>query len=217
MSFVAEQLERLRPTWEHMLRHPFLARTRDGTLPFDTFATWLRQDYLFVESGIPFLSALLSKAPRSDWEFITNIIGLYQTELGLFRERADAVGVELEGVEPSFTNHAFCHFLMATALQRGYAEAYTALFVLEKAYHDAWSVVKAGLGPDSPWYPFVENWAGPDFAEFVVELEARLNELAATAGPRELEGMSELFETTLRYEIAFWDMAMHDTGWPSHY
>src|SRR5690625_7815222 len=114
-----------------MLRHPFLARTRDGTLPFDTFATWLRQDYLFVESGIPFLSALLSKAPRSDWEFITNIIGRYQTELGLFRERADAVGVEREVGEPSFNNRAFCHFMMAPPLQRGYAAAQTAVFHLE--------------------------------------------------------------------------------------
>lgn len=216
MGFVAEQHERLRPTWEHMLRHPFLLATRDGTIPFETFATWLRQDYLFVEASVPFIALLIPKAPPSDWELHSNVIAMFQKELVLFRERAEATGVDMTGIRPSFTNHAYVQFLIATASQRSYAEIYTVLYAAEKAYHDSWAVVKAGIDPASPWYPFVENWAGDAFAEYVAYLERELDALAAVAGPAERERMAELFETTLRYEIAFWEMALHGDGWPEH-
>lgn len=216
MGFVAEQLERLRPTWEHMLRHPFLLETRDGTIPFETFATWLRQDYLFVEAAVPFIALLIPKAPPSDWALHSNVIAMFQKELVLFRERAEAMGIEMEGIRPSFTNHAYIQFLIATASQRSYAEIYTVLYAAEKAYHDSWSVVKAGIDPSSPWYPFVENWAGEAFAEYVAYLERELDALAEAAGPAERERMAELFETTLRYEIAFWEMAASGEGWPEH-
>jgi len=214
MGFAAQQLKRLRGDWERMLRHPFLIETRDGTIPFETFATWLRQDYLFVEAAVPFIALLIPKAPPSDWELHSNVIAMFQKELGLFRERAAAVGVDMEGIRPSFINHAYIQFLIATASQRSYAEIYTVLYAAEKAYHDSWSVVKAGIDPSSPWYPFVENWAGEAFAEYVAYLEKELDALAEAAGPAERERMAELFETTLRYEMAFWEMAYHGDGWP---
>lgn len=214
MGFVQEQLERLRPTWEQMLRHPFLLQTRDGTIPFETFATWMRQDYLFVEAAVPFIALMVPKAPPSHWELHTNVMAMFHKELGLFRERAVAAGVDMDDLRPSFTNHAYIQFLIATASQRSYAEIYTVLYAAEKAYHDSWTVVKEGIDPESVWYPFVENWAGQAFADYVAFLEKELDALAEAAGPAERERMAELFETTLHYEIAFWEMAMNGDGWP---
>lgn len=216
MGFVQEQLERLRPTWEQMLRHPFLLQTRDGTIPFDTFATWMRQDYLFVEAAVPFIALMVPKAPPSHWELHTNVMAMFHKELGLFRERAVAAGVDMDDLRPSFTNHAYIQFLIATASQRSYAEIYTVLYAAEKAYHDSWTVVKEGIDPASVWYPFVENWAGEAFAGYVAHLEQELDALAEGAGPDERARMAELFETTLRYEIAFWEMAATGEGWPGH-
>ena len=103
---------------------------------------------------------------------------------------------------------------MASAFQRSYTEGYTVLYAAEKAYRDSWLVVKDGLSTDSKWYPFVENWAGEEFAAYVKYLEAELDELAADAGITELAHMSELFEITTKYEVAFWEMAVTDEGWP---
>ena len=214
MGFVREQLERLRPLRERMLSHPFLLQTRDGTIPFETFATWMRQDYLFVEAAVPFIALMVPKAPPAHWELHTNIMAMFHKELGLFRERAEAAGVDMSDLRPSFVNHAYIQFLIATASQRSYAEIYTVLYAAEKAYHDSWTVVRNGIDPASPWFPFVENWAGKAFAGYVAHLEAELDRLAEAAAPAERERMAELFETTLRYEIAFWDMAMSGDGWP---
>lgn len=214
MSFCRDQLERVRPLWERMLRHPFLIQTRDGTIPDATFARWMRQDYLFVEAAIPFLAALLARAPRAHWDALHMSIGALWKELGLFEERAAAVGVDLRGAPPAFTNHAYIQFLMATAFRASYPEAYTVLYVAEKAYHDSWLVVKDGIARDSKWYAFVENWAGDAFAQYVAYLEGELDALAETAGRAERGRMAELFELTTKYEIAFWEMALTAESWP---
>jgi thiaminase len=214
MAFCEEQLARVRPLWDLMLAHRFLRETRDGRIARETFATWMRQDYLFVEAAIPFLAALIPKAPPDDWESLSGAIAALQKELKLFEERAAAVGVKLRGTRPSFVNHAYIQFLLATAYRASYAEAYTVLYVAEQAYHDSWTVVKRGLDRGSPWYPFVENWAGDAFAQYVAFLKQRLDALASEAGPAERARMAELFELTTRYEIAFWEMAAAGEGWP---
>jgi thiaminase/transcriptional activator TenA len=122
--------------------------------------------------------------------------------------------VELRGVPPSFVSHAYIQFMLATALRAGYAEAFTLLYVAEKAYHESWKVVRSGLDVVSPWQPFVEKWAGSAFAEYVGWLEGELDRLAAAAGDAERERMAETFALTVRYEIAFWQMALTDESWP---
>lgn len=214
MSFTADQLERIKPLWDVMLRHPFLLETRDGTISDERFAVWMRQDYLFVEAAIPFIAALIPRAPVKHWESLAGVITALFKELKLFEERAQAVGVALRGAPPSFTNHAYIQFLMATAYRASYAEAYTVLYVAEKAYHDSWRVVQQGIARGSKWYPFVENWAGDAFAQYVRFLESELDALAREAGEAELERMAEYFELTTKYEIAFWEMAMTGEGWP---
>jgi thiaminase len=111
MGFSEEQLVGVRPLWERMLAHRFLRETRDGTVARETFATWMRQDYLFVEAAIPFLAALIPKGPPDDWASLSGIIGALQKELTLFEERAAAVGVALRGTQPAFVNHAYIQFL----------------------------------------------------------------------------------------------------------
>ena len=214
MAFAHDQIERIRPLWDRMLSHPFLLRTRDGTLPDEDFARWMRQDYLFVEAAIPFIAGLLAKAPDEHRRGLSGFLPALHDELELFEERAGAAGVDLRGAPPSFTCHAYVSFLLATAHRHGYAEAFTVLYVAEKAYHESWKVVQEGLDPDSPWTPFVENWASDDFAAWVAWIEERLDALAEAAGEAERARMAELFEITTKYEIAFWEMALTDEAWP---
>jgi len=214
MSFCASSLERVKPLWDRMLAHAFLAQTRDGTIPDETFATWMQQDYLFVEAAIPFIAALIPKAPREHWTPHSDVIAAFAKELELFEERAAAVGVDLRGAPPAFVNHAYIQFLLATAANEAYEVGYTVLYAAEKAYHESWKVVKEDISPDSKWYPFVENWAGDGFAQYVAYLEGELDKMAAAAGPDRRARMEKYFELTTRYELAFWEMAASGSGWP---
>lgn len=214
MGFCDDQIRRLEPLWSRMLEHPFLLETRDGTLADGRFARWLRQDYLFVGAAVPFLGVLLSRAPGDHRPHHSRAIRALEEELALFRERAEALGISLDDVIPSLVNHAYVQYLLATGHRDSYPEAYTVLYAAERSYHDSWKVVREGLDADSPWYPFVDNWAGDAFAGYVESLETRLDALAASAGDDLLGRMATHFERTVRYEIAFWEMAYTGAGWP---
>lgn len=214
MGFCSEQLNRIKPKWDTMLNHRFLLETRDGKIPDDIFSHWMQQDYLFVRAAIPFIAAMIPKAPLKHWEAHSNVIAMLQKELKLFEERANAAGVSFDTITPWFTNHAYIQFLLATAAHESYPVAYTVLYTAEKAYHDSWKVVKKGLSKESKWYPFVENWAGDAFAQYVDYLGKELDELASQAGKNDLERMTVYFEITTQYEIAFWEMVYEGAKWP---
>lgn len=214
MSFASSQLQRLSTLWDQMLNHPFLLQTRDGTIPENTFANWMQQDYLFVEAATTMMAVLIARAPYEHRKPLVDALdGLY-AELDLFRERAASAGVDLLAHPPSFICHAYAQFLVATAYQASYAETFAVLYAAEKAYHESWKVVKSELDPQSRWYPFVENWAGDAFAGYVQFLERELDLLADAAGPEEKGRMAALFEYTVKYEIAFWEMALTGSTWP---
>jgi thiaminase len=214
MSFCEEQLARVRHIWEPMLRHRFLSETRDGTIADETFANWMQQDYLFVEAAIPFIAALIPKAPVEHRAALGQVLPMLEKELELFRERAAAAGVDLTDVKPAFTNHAYVQFLFASAFSKSYAEAYTVLYVAEKAYYDSWKVVRAGIDEGSIWFPFVDNWTSEAFAGWVDYLQSELDKLADEVGSAERRRMADLFEMTAKYELAFWEMAASGERWP---
>ena len=214
MTFTSDQRERLVELWNRMLVHPFLMETRDGTIRDETFARWMSQDYLFVEQGVYFLAALLTKAPRRHLDALGDAITALRQELVLFEEQGHRAGVDFTDIRPAFVTHAYMQFLTGTAAAASYAEAYTVLYVAERAYYDSWRVVRDGIAPQSKWLPFVDNWASEPFSDYVAYLERELDLLAAEAGAAERERMAQLFELTTRYEIAFWEMAISGETWP---
>lgn len=81
MGFCEDQLRNRQRLWERMLAHRFLTDTRDGRIDPAAFARWLQQDYLFVRTGIPFVAALIARAPLKHWSPFQAIISILETEL----------------------------------------------------------------------------------------------------------------------------------------
>lgn len=214
-TFTKTLLEDHEDLWGRMLHHPFLLQAREGTLENETFHTWLRQDYLFVEAAIPFVGALIAKAPSAQLRSaLAPIPQALEDELELFRERASVLGVSVEDVEPGFVNHAYVQFLLAAGLRESFPAAFTVYWAAEKAYHESWKVVDPAIDAEHPWRPFVENWAGEEFAGLVEFLDGEVNRLADEAGEAQRARMEEMFVMTTRYEVAFWEMAYRGPQWP---
>ncbi len=213
-SFHQKLLAQSEGVWKKMLNHRFLKMTADGSIPDDTFKTWMRQDYIFVREAIPFTAVLLSKAPVNLRPNLTQVLPALDNELKLFRQNAEAHGVNIEDVKPSPTCHAYLQFLLATAFGCSFEEGFTVLYAAEKAYFDSWTEVKKNLKGVCQWQSFIENWTSPGFQQYVEWLAVTLDELAKGQPPHALDRMGELFQMTARYEYLFWEMAATGEEWP---
>jgi len=204
-----------RDLWDGMLDHPFLQATRDRDIATSTFHTWLRQDYVFVEAAIPFVGQLISRCPDPDLRAaLGDIPPTLEQELDLFEERARALDVDVTDVDPGLVNHAYVQFLQSAAYREPFGAAFTVYWAAEKAYHESWKVVAPGYDKDHPWHPFITNWAGDEFGQLVTFLEDQMVELGEAAGPAERDRMRRMFELTVKYETAFWQMAFDGPDWP---
>ncbi len=199
--------------WNKMLNHKFLRQTAEGSVPFDVFANWLRQDYLFVRGAIPFIAILVSRAPDRVRPGLLAAIPALQSELALFERMAQEKGVRLDG-DMTPTCHAYIQYMISTAHAASFEEAFTLLYCAEKAYFDCWSLVRRTIEGTSPWEDFVERWSNESFAGWIKWLEEEIDNLLQQASQTLRERMAETFLTTTRYEYLFWDMALHGESWP---
>jgi len=212
--FHEQLLQQAEPIWKVMLSHRFLAETAAGTIARETFANWMKQDYLFARGAVPFLSILLAKAPVQYTKNLSDALGALHQELALFERMAREHNVSLDGVQMSPTCHAYTQFLMATAYGRSFSEGFTALYGAEKAYLDSWSWVKDHQPEESPWQAFINNWTSDAFRQYVNWLAVTLDTLAEGASEPTRDAMTELFLLTGQYEILFWEMAAAGEAWP---
>ncbi|RPI27104.1 MAG: hypothetical protein EHM61_09615 [Acidobacteria bacterium] len=213
MAFHHFLLSNTQALWDKMLDHEFLRQTATGEIPFDVFANWLRQDYLFVREAIPFIAVVLSRGPDSVRPGLAAAIPALESELELFQRIAGEKGIQLSG-EMTPTCHAYVQYMIATAHAGSFEEALTLLYCAEKAYFDCWSFVRRTLTGASPWREFVDRWSNESFAGWIKWLEEEIDKLLQQASETGRQRMAETFRLTTRYEYLFWEMALRGESWP---
>jgi thiaminase/transcriptional activator TenA len=196
----ADLLEKHADAWKAATRHPFLDAVRDSSLPFQTFATWLVQDYFFVIYEFTVQAHLLPSTPRYAQKLLIQNVAALEAELTWFEGRAKELGLSLD-TSPHPVTAAYGAF-MKTFEQLPFAAAMTATWAIERAYLEAWQSAQPAL----PQYrEYVELWANPGFASFVGELE-QVTARALEAGDADKEVEAAFLEVA-KLERQFWDMA----------
>ena len=214
MPFPDELLVKARPIWDAMLQHRFLKETAEGRIEDTVFATWMQQDYLYVQGAISFISVLVSRAPVAIRSPLASALAALQGELDLFQQVAAGKNISFQDLKITPTCHAYVQFMLSTAHAASFEEGFTLLYGTEKAYFDCWSWVRQNLKVGSPWQPFIERWSDESFRQWVSWIAATLDALATHASPSLRERMTEIFLLTGQYELLFWDMAAEGEAWP---
>jgi thiaminase/transcriptional activator TenA len=179
--------------WPAITAHPFVRATADGTLPDHSFGRWLVEDHHFVVGFRRFLARLVELAPTEPArDLLTAGLGAIQSELDLFRAEAADRGLDLDA-EPSLTTLGYTSYLLASPAD-GWDTALTVLYGAEKAYFDAWSAVRAGTHPSSPYWRFIDNWSSPAFGDWVDGVAGLLT-----------RPDHRTFRRVVRFELQFWD------------
>ena len=184
--------------------HAFLKGCANGTVSTKQFDTWLVQDYMYVTSFHNFLDGIIKSAPEVDTEILNTGMVALNNELTWFRERAKDRGLDLD-VAALPTTIKYKEF-MKTMAPTDYSTQIIALYLIERVYQKAWSVVLERGGKDGMYSLFAVNWGNKDFGLYVDQLET-IAERESTGHKVDPAYLQTLFKEIMSLEIMFWDMA----------
>jgi thiaminase/transcriptional activator TenA len=205
--------------WEACFAHPFVQGIGRGDLTDERFRTFLVQDYLFLIDYARVLAYASAKAPDLDSQtwFARLLDATLSTEMDLHRKTCAEWGIaagDLEGAEPLPTTVAYTSFLVRTAAAGDIGELACALLPCQWGYADIGVRLKQRGLPEHPRYAaWIDVYADPVYVELTGWLRAFVDRLGRAADEATYGRWRRIFATTLRYELAFWEMAWAGEGW----
>ncbi|HYY80375.1 MAG TPA: thiaminase II [Actinomycetes bacterium] len=201
-----------RPALERQFAHPTVRGIAAGTLEEARFRAWLVQDYLFLLDYVRLFALAAARAPDTD--ALGRLVGLahstFHEELSLHRSYAAGFGLDaadLDGAEKTPVCAAYTDFLLRTAAVGDFAETVAALLPCMWGYSELGRAIAAAGPPAEPRYRrWVETYADPGFAELAAWCAGLLDRAAEGLPPARQAACERAFHTSLRHELAFWDV-----------
>ncbi|MBF6209740.1 TenA family protein [Nocardia puris] len=203
----------------------FLRRLGDGTLPPEVFRTYIEQDSLYLTAYSKALAILASKSPdpRTAAFWATSSATAAAVESTMHDELLNGGALPPREGEPehSQTCLAYVSFLIATAATESYAVAAAAALPCFWIYAEvgrdlAESAAKViAADPDHPYARWVTTYGAEEFQNSAVTARALVDEAAESASERDRDAMATAFTIATRYELMFWDTALHPQPWPA--
>ena len=201
----------------------FLRLLGAGTLPLDAFRRYLEQDSLYLGGYVKSLSLLAAHAP-------TPLAGAFwaSAAASAMDEAASHEAMLTSGSlpastaapEPSPACLGYTSYLIATAATEPYPVAAAAVLPCFWIYADVGRSLAAAAktvldrDPDHPYATWVATYDAPEFHAIVDAAKAFVDDAAEAATADQREQMTDAFVVASRYELMFWDSALHPTPWP---
>ena len=201
------------PDWSATVHHPLFDALAEGRLSGDDFATYMVQDYGFVDPFTALIGHAIGRAPcMADRVVLGQFMGMLTSdENSTFQRTFEAFGVPAATREaPDYLpeTRAFQALLRETGDRGGYAEILAALVVTEWVYL-AWAL---RINRAEGLHPLMAEWIdlhdNPAFRDFVAWLRHRLEEEAETLDDAAFTRLVACFRETVARERAFHDAVM---------
>ena len=221
VSFSEEAWGSVRPWFDAILRHPFIAALADGSLEEATFVRYLVDDAHYLEQYARVLALLAARAPDAVGIelFATSAVGAIAAERELHRGFLGPRGLDPDvarGVgdvpvpEPSTTGVAYTGYLLQLASSAPLEVAIAGVLPCFRVYAEVGASLQLRRAPGvHPYAAWIDTYADPEFQEAVDEVERYADLLRG-----ERAAMLAAYETATRYEWMFWDAAWRGEHWP---
>ncbi|MCJ0980436.1 TenA family protein [Rhodococcus sp. ARC_M12] len=201
----------------------FLQLLGAGTLPLDAFRRYLEQDSLYLGGYVKSLALVAAHAP-------TPVAGAFwaSAAASAMDEAASHETMLTGGAlppstgtpEPSPACLGYTSYLTATAATEPYAVAAAAVLPCFWIYADVGRALARAAktvlesDPEHPYAQWVAAYDAPEFHAVVDSAKTFVDDAAAAATAQQREQMVDAFVVASRYELMFWDSALHPTPWP---
>ncbi|HEX2301963.1 MAG TPA: thiaminase II [Pseudonocardiaceae bacterium] len=206
--------------WEAQHQHPFVRGIGDGTLDLERFRYWIRQDYLFLIEYSRLLAVAAARAP--DLDTMRRFVDLgHETlhgEMDLHRAYCADLGIavaDLEREQMMPTTRGYTDFMLRTATVGDFAELVAALLPCMWGFNEIGLRLAGNGSPGEEHYArWVDMYSSDEFTALVGWLRKLTDRIGAELSGALRDRMREVFRTSSRYELAFWEMAWTLQTWP---
>ncbi|MDN4075598.1 thiaminase II [Fictibacillus terranigra] len=219
--FTERLYKSVEPVWKHTHLHPFVQGIKDGSLPKERFAYYMKQDYVYLKDYAKLFAfgAIKAKDAETMTWFSSLLHETLNTEMDLHRAYCSDIGIqseELEEEKATPINLAYTRYMLNASQHGTLAELISCLLPCMWSYHEIGSALKreAGSLEDHPYAQWIEMYASEEFGGLAQWLINKLNRLAEGMTEQELTVLEEHFLTTSRFEFMFWDMVYYGHEWP---
>lgn len=219
MSLRDRLVATMAPTYQEILRHPFLTGLTDASLAPDRFAYYVIQDARYLVEYARALAALAVKAyqPQQVAMFARHAAGALDVEQALHTTLLPELGLDPAAVattESAPTNLAYTNYLLATVHGGSFGDGVAAVLPCYWIYAEVGAALISSGSPDPRYARWIETYADEEFALVVAEVLAVVDDLGAGISAAEEARMHRHAAVAARYEWLFWDMAWRREAWP---
>ncbi len=220
ISFYREMRQKADPLWRAIFGHPFVKGIGNGTLPWDRFEFYLKQDYAYLIdfSRVFALAGAKSRNLPEMEAFSTLLHVTLHTEMELHRKTCAAFGIpeaELAKTRKSMITSSYTDLLVRTCYEGGLADILAVLLPCACGYAEIGKMLHASGLPEDPHYrDWINTYSSREFADLGGWLIGKMNEHAADASAQRREDWYRLYETSVRLEYLFFDTSWRKEEWP---
>lgn len=207
--------------WERCVAHPFVLAIGRGDLEEERFRRFLVQDFLFLTEYSRVLAYASAKGPDLEAQkwFAKLLESVLCTEMDAHRKMCSEWGIggsELADAEPLPTTIAYTSFLLRVAASADIGDLASSLLPCQWGYADVGVRLKrSGLPSHVRYASWISSYADPGYVGLTEWLRGFVDTLGGSNDESTYARWSRTFQTTLRYELAFWEMAWAGERWPA--
>lgn len=202
------------PVYDRIISHPFITGIIDGSLPYERFIFYLRQDELYIRRYSRVLAHIASRA--DDMKLTADFLGFAQD--GVAVEQSMHSGY-LDGHGEAGTMTPTC--MLYTSVLDSLAGAPLAVEVagILPCFWIYWAVGQyilqhAGSLDNNPYRKWIETYADQAFTSSNQRAIDICDALAEQSTPAVRRAMTDQFVLCTRLEWMFWESAYRMEGWP---
>lgn len=207
----------VRPIYDAILEHPFVAQLRSGELDQQVFLRYLLDDARYLAGYARALALVATRLPdtRDVAVMSRSAAGAVDAERILHATLLGEHGIDVdEPGEPTPTCRLYVSSLIADATIEPVEVSVAAVLPCFRVYAEVGAAIGAGTDADHPYAAWIATYADPDFAAVVRDVEALADRLAAQAGAGVVEQMLTAYVRSTRLEWMFWDASWRAERWP---
>ncbi|MGB1238245.1 MAG: thiaminase II [Pseudomonadales bacterium] len=203
--------------WDEYVHHSFTRQLADGTLAKESFAHYLKQDYLYlIHYARAFaLAVFKSDTPAQMRASMPSLGALVEHELSLHIDYCKSWGLsedDVQQIPEGVATVAYTRYLIDAGLKGDLADLYAALVpcALGYAHVGQWMAESGDRSANNPYANWIDMYAGREYQEAALATTAFFDSLIAEI-PADSERAARLqahFTTATRMEIAFWQQGL---------